>query len=270
MSFAAPSVSPSYISFGSLHSAAAARRSRDVSFNDERFPPVINSAFRKLFMLLKETNDDCQWQSVEIPDNLSTPEFEQFLHQTQFSIEQKLLPGVCCYAVRASIIIKDNFSPSDFLEHIRTPNEERRIWDGLYNEGTILETIDDRINVVYTKRQSLSPRILRPTDSVLMQAVRPARDGSFFLVEVSAQYETAPKSSGYNRLTVPMQGWVIRKMYDNEYEIKFASELNPDQYLPSFARHDFIAHTVLQPLKLTMMMLQQQGSKGEKKKEDVQ
>ncbi|KAL0215731.1 hypothetical protein P9112_007915 [Eukaryota sp. TZLM1-RC] len=252
MSFA-PSVSPSYLSFGSLHSAAAARRSRDVNFNDERFPPAVNSAFRRLFMILKENNDDNQWQQVEIPEGQSYNTLRDGVSSIQFSLEHKLLPGVCSYSVRASLIVPEVHA-QNVLSLLRSTNEDRAKWDVLFDSGHTLESIDDRINILYLKHKPLCDRILLPRDCVVMEAVRPARDGSFFMVQVSTQYESAPRGTGCTRLNVPVHGWVVKKMGQHS-EIKFACELSPDQYIPGFCRERWITETALAPLRLYLESL---------------
>ncbi|KAL0221466.1 hypothetical protein RCL1_001320 [Eukaryota sp. TZLM3-RCL] len=242
----APSVTPSFISFSSTVGGAA-RRNKDVAFNDERFPPVINGAFRRLFSMLKETNDDGQWISVPFDDEYS--DIIEAFPSGSFSVEYKLLPGVCCYAIRVSVLYP-NLNPPTLLDRLRNVSSDRLDWDPLFNNGTVLESVDDRISVLHMMYQSLAPKILRPRDMIVMQATRPARDGSFFLVEVSAQYEGGPKKTGCTRLTVPVQGWVVRKLTSGETELKFACELNPDNYLPDFARMKWLRSVAIAPLKL--------------------
>ncbi|KAL1914946.1 uncharacterized protein VTP21DRAFT_7862 [Calcarisporiella thermophila] len=141
---------------------------------------------------------------------------------------------------RGEAIIKD-FTPQAIFYVIGN----RQLWDEWYEDGHLLENLNERTSLTYEALKGSA--LLRPRDVALVETVEYTQQGGIYFASTSVETPKAPRRNGHIRARVRLAGWVLEPNSDDPIATKVTYFLQEEikGWIPKFAAKRFLARRAL-------------------------
>lgn len=126
----------------------------------------------------------------------------------------------------------------------------RRLWDELYEEGNLVENLDETTSLTYMVMQGMAGSKTR--DFSLVEKIDCSPDGTIFFVSTSVDTPKIPPCVGKVRANVKLNGWILNPVSENPPVTKVTYVLQSDVrgWIPSvfakkyLSRRPLVLHTI--------------------------
>lgn len=171
----------------------------------------VNAAFAELLDLCRA--DDDEWQGRGVNRGVEI--------YAKMGGELTLTKGIGSAPVRPHVV-----------RRVAMDLEARKVWDSMYDYGSVVEQVDAQTRVLHLAFKKLWPVAAR--DFCLLESYKVLDDGTLILVAFSIEHRRVPPKTGIVRALIPCGGWVIRPDNNGGCAITYAVSADLGGSIPSF------------------------------------
>ncbi|CAJ0825364.1 5140_t:CDS:10 [Entrophospora sp. SA101] len=117
----------------------------------------------------------------------------------------------------------------------------RKLWDEWYEEGNLVENLNDTTSLTYMVLQGLSGS--KPRDLSLVEKIECTRNGSIYFVAKSVQTDKVPKVANRVRAYIHLNGWVLEPISINppKTKVSYVLQTQIKGWIPVFVANKYLS-----------------------------
>lgn len=117
----------------------------------------------------------------------------------------------------------------------------RKLWDEWYEEGNLVENLNDTTSLTYMVLQGLSGS--KPRDLSLVEKIECTRNGSIYFVAKSVQTDKVPKVANRIRAYIHLNGWVLEPISINppKTRVSYVLQTQIKGWIPVFVANKYLS-----------------------------
>nr|CAG8596285.1 14438_t:CDS:2 [Entrophospora candida] len=117
----------------------------------------------------------------------------------------------------------------------------RKLWDEWYEEGNLVENLNDTTSLTYMVLQGLSGS--KPRDLSLVEKIECTRNGSIYFVAKSVQTDKVPKVANRVRAYIHLNGWVLEPISINppKTRVSYVLQTQIKGWIPVFVANKYLS-----------------------------
>eukprot|EP00128_Syssomonas_multiformis_P016817 Colp12_sorted_trinity150504_noHs@17771 len=124
-------------------------------------------------------------------------------------------------------------APSNIIFELVKGIEHVFEWEKTIREASIIEKVNENVDVVYMRYKSPVPYLVADRDFVVLESREEKEDGSYTIGCRSVEREDVPtKGIGVVRGRVFKSGWHIQKINDTSSEVTFVAQADLGGWIP--------------------------------------
>ncbi|KAI9312749.1 hypothetical protein BX666DRAFT_2031054 [Dichotomocladium elegans] len=122
----------------------------------------------------------------------------------------------------------------------------RRLWDEQYDDGNLVENLNDTTSLTYEVCKATSSlctsSMNRQRDMVLVEKIECTRDGAIFFACTSVESPCVPRVQGRVRVQIQLQGWILQPIRGSPLpstRVMYVIQESVKGWVPAFAKKSF-------------------------------
>ncbi|CAG8464118.1 21248_t:CDS:2 [Cetraspora pellucida] len=117
----------------------------------------------------------------------------------------------------------------------------RKLWDDWFEEGSIIESLDDTTSLTYMVMQGISGS--RARDLSLVEKVEWSPNGTIYFASTSVNTAKVPQVPGKIRSTLSLSGWILEPTSSNppSTKVTYILQLHVKGWIPSLVAKKYLA-----------------------------